>query len=450
MHWSGGILICTLGWVGAKRINTAADEGLLSLLDDEKAVRSEEKLQNAEEGIKKKHKHLERVKEIQDVKNIKKIKNLKKIKSIIPIDKDLALKMKKEIGQPDRDYSTEEISEELSESGYTLPLEDLIPKVNRLLRLFNVTDLDDIVKVTPINPVVAKIKLNDEGAEIHPYDKVDLDYDGNFPTDKELDKFLHEEISPDRILTSKLADSEIRNPRRRSFKSHAPPPLYDDKFEKENEQINKLDNEIHRDEKMILHDKQELQKEKEFMQILLKMLKMARDKVNMIEEVIAEHKGKEFDLQKAINKVQQFLKDAKVEKIEHLENLKSLAEEKKNEALSDIDYYSAQVDRGKSVLDESESGEEIKINRANPAQYVDRSKYNVFPLKSIKTMKKIISMLELTPDQAEKLKGWQEQRDLGDIKYEPEPLTPDEADFMEKWHEKRKRKRSRRNKAELE
>jgi len=391
--------------VYSERVDTA-DGGLLSLLQSDG-----QEVSNGQEVINMKYKNLEKVKEIQNVKTIKKIKDLKKIKSMIPIDEDLALKMKNEIGLADRSHSgkeTPEINDPAPKQTYIEAEEDrdLLTKVDRILRLFNVTDLDDITKVTPIDSIT---KVGSKAQDQELKDLLDMDISSY---KKKEEGRLH--FEPRRVEELNSVDYGSLNPGGKWSS-------YDHKFEKENEQIRRLDKEIEINEQMILHEKQEFKKEKDLLQILLKMLEMARNKVTMVEEVISEHKGKEFDVQKAVKKVQLFLKEAKVEKIAHLENLKSLAEEKKNEALSDMDYYEAKVDIGKSVMDklDVEVGDNAKINTVDTDQWVDRSLYKVFPLKSIKTMKKIQSMLELTPEQAEKLRRWQEERNVLSVRSSP-------------------------------
>ena len=94
------------------------------------------------------------------VKSVKKVKKMKKIIKSVDIDEDLALKMKAEAesgktNEAEAPVEPAETAAELQEpeliepAGETVTA-DLQAKIDRVLKMFNASDLDDIVKVTPI------------------------------------------------------------------------------------------------------------------------------------------------------------------------------------------------------------------------------------------------------------------------------------------------------------
>ena len=95
--------------------------------------------------------------DMRKVKEMKKLKSTQKIKSIIDIDDDLALKMKKEIeeggeaeesGQGHAILSDESQLNKAGDAGDSIegvPREKLIRQINRILKMFNASSLDDII-----------------------------------------------------------------------------------------------------------------------------------------------------------------------------------------------------------------------------------------------------------------------------------------------------------------
>ena len=102
---------------------------------------------------------------MRKVKGMTKLKSVKKVKSIMDIDDDLALAMKKEVeegeevGNPDvGPPSSEEevISGEKTDGESETPGEvgpDVQAKIDRILKMFNASSLDDIIEVTPIKSI---------------------------------------------------------------------------------------------------------------------------------------------------------------------------------------------------------------------------------------------------------------------------------------------------------
>merc|ERR1719222_478188 len=111
---------------------------------------------------------------MRKVKGMTKLKSVKKVKSIMDIDDDLALKMKKEVEEGDAPSSSEEkrlvyrespgevgpssseeevISGEKTDGESETPGEvgpDVQAMIDRILKMFNASSLDDIIEVTPI------------------------------------------------------------------------------------------------------------------------------------------------------------------------------------------------------------------------------------------------------------------------------------------------------------
>ena len=96
---------------------------------------------------------MEKVLDIEDVERLDKIKDIKKIKTMLPIDDDLAAKMKREVKKV-HGWETEGSKDT-----------GLAAKVARVMKLFNVSDLDDIIKVIPISSI-RKIKSQSRGKSL--------------------------------------------------------------------------------------------------------------------------------------------------------------------------------------------------------------------------------------------------------------------------------------------
>ena len=103
----------------------------------------------------------EQTDKMRKVKGMTKLKSVKKIKNIIDIDDDLALKMKKEVEEGDRPGShptRSESGEVVMSGGEAEPpgevgSEAQAAKIDRILKMFNASSLDDIIEVTPIKSI---------------------------------------------------------------------------------------------------------------------------------------------------------------------------------------------------------------------------------------------------------------------------------------------------------
>merc|ERR1712142_552232 len=106
---------------------------------------------------------MEKVHDIEDVESFHKIKSMKKIKKMTPIDADIADRMRKEVQEGTSESETtkskhgKEEYNESSSSKQKIDDPDLTDKVTRILKMFNISDLDDIRKAVKISSM-RKIK----------------------------------------------------------------------------------------------------------------------------------------------------------------------------------------------------------------------------------------------------------------------------------------------------
>ena len=124
-------------------------------------------------------KDLKDVVEKKKIKKMTKLKSVKKIKSIMDIDDDLALKMKKEVEEGKEAVEAEEADDEeewvedessledelaVGQAGKGEVGADVQAKIDRILKMFNASSLDDIIEVTPIGNQEPSPALSHVGA----------------------------------------------------------------------------------------------------------------------------------------------------------------------------------------------------------------------------------------------------------------------------------------------
>jgi len=300
-----------------------------------------------------------------DIEDFQNIKVLKKIKSLTPIDDDLALKIKKEISEGKELLNT--VNNKLTDVNEDeMSHVDLLKKVERVLNLFNISDLDEIVNVKQIG--------------------------GNFL---------------DREESIYSGETEIVN--REATEKH------------EDMRFNMMSTEIHSLDKLLEKLLNGVKKKKDFYEnekrvtvALAKMLKAQSKKINLIQRALSKHSDNAVRAHKEIQELFNRIRELQVEKIENLDKLRSMAENKENEALelihnsqsqsnTELESVSEFVDENKNLELVGPDGEE----EDSELEEIDSSKYNVFPLKKILSMKRIKSIVELTDEQARKLKNLQ-------------------------------------------
>merc|ERR1712055_1242837 len=359
---------------------------------------------------------LEKVEDIEDVERFHKIKSLKPIKKMTQIDADLADKMRKEVRG--------EVSEDVEEPEINIPPDvyyppqndpDLAAKVSRVLKMFNASDLDDIIKVVPISSmrkIKSKTKVYSRGDNI----------------------LEPEPIEPDAGLDSARGDNfplsmEIINDDRYGLSNHEPsgPGLNikrygAEKIETENAALKGLDDEIERISQTLVDNARLLDKERELQEVLNKMMNAKREKLMKIKEVMDDHRAKEMELSRKEVQINEMLKKAQQQKIHHLKELQNLAEKHINEIDAGGNYNGGTYndgnyndggynDGGYNVRKSYKPGLKVVHGGNVPSdlyldpeyKYISKRGYDVMPVKKIKSIKKLKSVLKLTDEQAARL-----------------------------------------------
>ena len=314
--------------------------------------------------------------------------------------------MKQEIEKGKNLLSTfnEKIAEADTIPDSELSNNDLLDKVERILKLFNVDDLDDIVDVV-------KIKDSDSGgiSEEEASNVIDQGY-----SIEDGQPAIVIDNSALNLLDSG-AESDILNTEDDT----------DEIFEVENEIIRSIERKI-KDILGKISDKKEiLAKSKSMIVALTKMLVAEMRKIKTIEGVLEDHNKKIEEAQGDIKDLYSDLKDLQERKINHINKLQEAAQNKESESESLLQRIQDQAskigslgplkingalvsdpesidipdisleDLGTSV-DVSESEDSFNIGRRNRDSHslkeIDRSKYNAYPLKKILSMKKIKSL----------------------------------------------------------
>ena len=90
---------------------------------------------------------------LQGVKSIKELKDLKAVKSVTRIDDDLALKMRDLIENQKTERGSEQVAITTTTVQPKIQEPDLENKVQRILEMFNVKNLDEILNAIPITSI---------------------------------------------------------------------------------------------------------------------------------------------------------------------------------------------------------------------------------------------------------------------------------------------------------
>jgi len=296
------------------------------------------------------NKNVEKVKKIKNISDIQNVKNIKKIKNIKQIDGDLAEEMKDEIKRgAETDYEiTVNQKKDISQVGTVSAHDDLKEKVDRILNMFNVSNLDDIVEVDTFPP----------------QNKIEEGFEYSFP-----------------IL-------ELENGKRNEFKFS---------IEQENKEIISLEGLIEEIHLKITKKQEELSEQRKILIYITQLLLEAMNNVRSIQMLLREHNMKD-DVHDLYDK----LKKLQLEKIRHLQLLSATAELKKDETASLINRAANQ--EVEEMMENSRTKDQKKYYE------IDKSKYDTYPLQKIIGIQKIKSFAELSDQQAAKLKQLQEKR----------------------------------------
>ena len=192
-----------------------------------------------------------------------------------------------------------------------------------------------------------------------------------------------------------------------------------DKIETENQALKGLDDEIERISQTLVDNARLLGKERELQEVLAKMMNVQREKLMKIKEVMDDHRAKEMGLSRKEVKINDMLKRAQKQKIHHLKELQNLAEKHINEIDAGGNYnggsyndggYNGGTYNGGSYTDGrilngvgSHGSSGLNIVAGGPMssdlyldpafKYISKKGYNVMPVKKIKSIKKLKSVL---------------------------------------------------------
>merc|ERR1712002_139142 len=226
-----------------------------------------------------------------------------------------------------------EVSEETEDPYYPPQSEtddpDLAAKVSRVLKMFNASDLDDIIKVVPISSM-RKIKSKTKVSPLtmgHSIGNNMIDVDYNLVPDTGLVSSREDNFPIDmKIINEKRYGSSDHMPSGLNIKRYGA-----DKTETENQALKGLDDEIERISQTLVDNARLLDKERELQEVLAKMMNVQREKLMKIKEVMDDHRAKEMGLSRKEVKINDMLKRAQKQKIHHLKELQNLAEKHINE-----------------------------------------------------------------------------------------------------------------------
>ena len=230
--------------------------------------------------------------------------------------------------------------------------EELKKKVDRILDLFNISDLDEIINVKQVGTEDSNNRDVFPGQELEVLDK--------------------------------------RGPR------YVPKKDEDMKFNLMSTEIHSLDKLLEQLLAKVKYKKDYYETEKKNTVALAKLLKAQSKKLKVIQESLSQHSNNAVTAHKEIAQLFDRIRELQVEKIESLDKLRSMAENKENEELELIRNSKSQ-----SELEfEEEENKNLELLRSDEEEKedesrerIDSSKYNVFPLKKILSMKKIKSIV---------------------------------------------------------
>ena len=236
--------------------------------------------------------------------------------------------------------------------------EELKKKVDRILDLFNISDLDEIINVKQV------------GTE-----------DSN---------------NRDAVGGEELEVLDMRGPRNIPKNDEA----YDEdiKFNMMSTEIHSLDKLLEQLLTKVKQKKDYYETEKKNTVALAKLLKAQSKKLKVIQDSLSQHSDNAVTAHKEIAQLFDRIRELQVEKIESLDKLRSMAENKENEELelirnsksqSELEFEEEEENKNLELLHSDEEEEEEDESR----ERIDSSKYNVFPLKKILSMKKIKSIV---------------------------------------------------------
>ena len=416
------LLPLLVGAAGAVGANSVEEEGLLDLLGGQEVEvlppgqfdHLEDKIPGLKDGMFKspkdgEWKKVKSISKISDnkgktedlysnglkkVKSMKKIKQINKIKSMTQIDEDLALKMKKEVEEGNNSLESssqrfESADVEDTESNESSLKEevtpDLLSKVERVLKMFNASSLDDIIEVTPIK-------------SMHPL------VEGSGLTSKLYLPLFSDEVSSWSGEDSRKLEESMALPLSRSLEDGS-------------RKVRRLEAGLQGKVDQLEEHMAALEKEKALQGVLARMLLIQQDKVAKIKELIDDHKEKEMRLLDIINKLNELVGEEKERVMDHLDRLKSVADEVHNQEMDRINSFTEPYSKARPIFGQQleESKESTlpdlpELQRMLGLKTPIKRARKISSMKKIKQIDKIKSIVGLTKEQAGRLARWQRER----------------------------------------
>ena len=227
--------------------------------------------------------------------------------------------------------------------------EELKRKVERILDLFNISDLDEIINVKQVATGEDSIHDSLGGEELDMTENR-----GGLKNDMDFNLMSTEIHSLDKLLDKLLNEVKMK--------------------------------------------KDDYEAEKRATVALAKLLKAQSEKLKLIQQALSKHSDQAVTTHKEIEKLFDRIRELQVEKIENLDKLRSMAENKENEELELIRKSKSQTDLGSSEYKEENKNLDL-LNGLDDEEedesrkQIDSGKYDVFPLNKILSMKKIKSIV---------------------------------------------------------
>ena len=225
--------------------------------------------------------------------------------------------------------------------------EELKKKVDRILDLFNISDLDEIINVKQVG-------------------------------------------------TEDSSNRDVAPPPGWSGNVNGPKNDDDMKFNLMSTEIHSLDKLLEQLLAKVKQKKDYYETEKKNTVALAKLLKAQSKKLKVIQDSLSQHSDNAVTAHKEIAQLFDRIRELQMEKIESLDKLRSMAENKENEELelirnsksqSELEFEEEENKNLELLRSDEDEGEDESRER------IDSSKYNVFPLKKILSMKKIKSIV---------------------------------------------------------
>jgi len=359
--------------------------------------------------------------------DMKKVKKMDKIKSSMDIDEDLALEMKREAeaaaGSAAYPSGKESVSDPYETEKDSKPSSngDLQAQVDRILKMFNASSLDDIVEVKPIT----NIEKLDSDSDIGPsYKNSDIGSSYKGPSSylddsreipgsylDDLDSYSVPRSSGYEKLNSGYEESELS--------PGSEYGLVSGDLGRENNEVEKLELRLKKIINNIEKEEDLLKKEGNLIDVLRNMLAVQEDKIRKIKQLIEDHRNKHIDHKKNIRILYDDAGKVKELIREHLDKLKEVAANVRDNEIKKLESgpeYKVPREYGSKISAKSYKpsyDDNLEESELTSSLYGSRGSVKLPPHvkgQKIRSMRKIKSITDLTEEQALRLKKLQEER----------------------------------------